>query len=342
MPNSGLGEVGHNPVFREHSNVTETLAFPDSKIFPSGLPGSRVFVTDGNKWEYSSNMSVRINRLCIAILLAGSLSVAVAEERFSAQQASSVKPTQARPLEPMADSNPSFEVATIKPTDPAHPGRYFRVAGLVYYAHDVSLADLIDLSYGVHPSQVIDAPDWVRTEKFDLAGTHPGEADPGAAQWLAMIRDLLTDRFALKLRREQRELASYVLTVDKSGPKNLTPSTSTNPYPSLEFNRAPNGVVLPARNAALSQFCQMMQQVVLDRPVVDRTGLNGKFDFLLTFLPNESQFDGHPPITAQQVTGEPAPDLFEAMRTQLGLKLQPAKVPTSVLILEHAERPTAN
>jgi len=242
----------------------------------------------------------------------------------------------------MADPNPSFEVATIKPADPSDPGRYFRVAGRVYYAHDASLADLIDLCYGVHPSQIIDAPAWVRADKFDLVGTQPGEDEPSGNQWVAMIRNLLTDRFALKLRREQRDLASYVLTVDKSGPKNLRPSTSTNPNPSLEFNRAPNGVVLPARNAALGQFCQMMQQVVLDRPVVDRTGLNGRFDFELAFLPNESQFDGHPPVTASQVTGEPAPDLFEAIRAQLGLKLEAAKVPTSVLVLEHAERPTAN
>jgi uncharacterized protein (TIGR03435 family) len=287
-------------------------------------------------------MNVRIDRVCIAIFLVGSLVVAVAGERSSAQQASSTQLTQTGPRKPMADPNPSFEVATIKPTDPAHPGRYFRVAGLVYYAHDVSLADLIDLSYGVHPSQIIDAPGWVRNEKFDMVGTQPGEDEPGGAQWLAMIRNLLADRFALKLRHEQRDLASYVLTVDKSGPKNLTPSTSTNPNPSLEFNLAPNGIVLPARNAALGQFCQMMQQVVLDRPVIDHTGLSGRFDFQLVFLPNESQFDGHPPVTASQITGEPAPDLFEAVRAQLGLKLEAAKVPTSVLILEHAERPTAN
>ncbi len=281
-------------------------------------------------------------RLGVAILLVGSLVVAVVEERSSGQQVSSAQLTQAGPRKSMADPNPSFEVATIKPTDPADPGRYFRVAGRVYYAHDVSLADLIDLSYGVHPSQIIDAPAWVRNEKFDLVGTQPGDDEPGGLQWLAMIRNLLADRFALKLRREQRDLASYVLTIDKSGPKNFTPSTSTNPNPSLEFNLTPNGIVLPARNAAFGQFCQMMQQVVLDRPVVDRTGLSGRFDFQLAFLPNESQFDGHPPITASQVNGEPAPDLFEALHTQLGLKLEAAKVPTSVLILEHAERPTAN
>jgi uncharacterized protein (TIGR03435 family) len=242
----------------------------------------------------------------------------------------------------MTDPNPSFEVATLKPTDPAHPGRYFRVAGRKYYTHDTSLADLIDLCYGVHPSQIIDAPAWVRAEKFDLVGTQPGEDEPSGTQWLAMIRNLLTDRFGLKIRREQRDLASYVLTTDKNGPKNLIPAKSTAPYPSLEFSRVANGLALPARNAALSQFSQMMQQVVLDRPVIDKTGLAGKFDFLLTFMPNESQFDGHPPITASQVTGEPAPDLFEAIRTQLGLKLESAKVPTNVLVVEQVQRPTEN
>jgi uncharacterized protein (TIGR03435 family) len=216
------------------------------------------------------------------------------------------------------------------------------VAGHKYYTHDTSLADLIDLSYGVHPSQIVDAPAWVRTEKFDVIGTASGDTEPNGGQWLAMIRNLLSDRFALKLHREQRDLASYVLSVEKGGPKNLTPSQSTNPYPSLEFNRASTGLVLPARNAALGQFCQMMQQVVLDRPVVDHTGLTGKFDFTLTFLPNDSEFDGHPPITASQVTGEPAPELFEALRAQLGLKLESAKVPTSAVVIEHVEQPAAN
>jgi uncharacterized protein (TIGR03435 family) len=282
------------------------------------------------------------NKICLSFLAAGLGVSFVSQGPSCVAQAAADKPTATAPQSPSTNPNPSFEVATIKPTDPAQPGRYFRVAGRVYYAHDVSLADLIDLTYGVHPSQIIDATNWVRTEKFDVAGTHPGEADPGSAGWIAMIRNLLTDRFALTLRREQRDLASYVLTVDKSGPKNLTPSTRTSPYPSLEFNRAPNGVILPARNAALGEFCQMMQQVVLDRPVVDRSGLKGRFDFQLTFLPNETQFDGQPPITASQVTGEPAPDLFEAVRSQLGLKLQSAKVPTQVLVVEHAARPTAN
>jgi uncharacterized protein (TIGR03435 family) len=242
----------------------------------------------------------------------------------------------------MADEDPSFEVATIKPSDPAHPGRYFRVVGRTYYAHDTSLADLIDLCYGVHPSQIIGAPAWVRTEKFDVTGTEPGEDEPSGKQWLAMIRNLLAERFALDIHREERDLSSYVLTVDKAGPKNLMPTQRTGPGTSLEFNHVANGLTLPARNAALSQFCQMMQQVVLDRPVVDRTGLAEKYDFRLTFMPNDSQFDGHPPITLSQVTGEPAPDLFEALRTQLGLKLEVAKVPTSVLVIKHVEQPTAN
>ena len=93
----------------------------------------------------------------------------------------------------------------------------------------------------------------------------------------------------------------------------------------------------------MAQFAQMLQQVVLDRPVIDKTGLSGRFDFGFTFTPDESQFDGHPPrLPAPTNTTNSSPGLFDAIQQQLGLKLTPATAPADVLIIDHVEKPSAN
>jgi len=92
----------------------------------------------------------------------------------------------------------------------------------------------------------------------------------------------------------------------------------------------------------MAQFAQMMQQVVLDRPMTDRTGMTGKFDFQLTFMPDESQFDGHPPVAPSQNDAGPAPSLYEAVQQQLGLKITVEKVPTDVLVIDSVHQPSPN
>ena len=93
----------------------------------------------------------------------------------------------------------------------------------------------------------------------------------------------------------------------------------------------------------MAQFAEMMQAEVLDRPVVDKTGLVGRFDFQLTFLPNDSQFNGHPPFQPAQSDGaNAAPSLFDAMQQQLGLKLNAEKSSVDVLVIDHVERPSEN
>jgi len=242
-----------------------------------------------------------------------------------------------------AEADPSFEVATIKPSVQDGQLKYFRVRGREYLTHNTSLADLIELAYGVHPRQIVGAPAWMFEEKFDLAATPDGDGQPNGRQWLGMIKKLMADRFQLSFHRDKQELSVYVLLVGKNGPAGMTVSQSSNPFSSLEFRPVAGGLMLPARNATMAAFCQMMQQVVLDRPLVDQTGISGKFDFNLTFAPDDSQFNGHPPQLATST--DPArtpPGLFEAMEQQLGLKLSVEKVPTDVLVIDHAEKPSAN
>ena len=251
-------------------------------------------------------------------------------------------PVPPAPLKPMAkNADPAFEVATLKPSLPDGSGKYLRVVGRRYMTHNTSLADLMEVVYGVHPRQITGGPAWVDNDKFDLLGVPDAEGEPDASQWLLMIKKMLAARFKLVFHHENRQMSAYVLSVAKNGPKNLTKSDSNSPLPTgLEFIPGPSGLLLPARNTAIGQFAQMMQQVVLDRPVVDRTGISGRFDFQLTFTPDESQFNGHPPTLPPQTNSSPG--LFEAVQQQLGLTLNSEKVAADVLVIDHVERPSPN
>jgi uncharacterized protein (TIGR03435 family) len=252
-------------------------------------------------------------------------------------------PAAVVPTKPMAaDADPSFAVATIKPSDPSSRAqtKIIRVYGRRYVTQNTSLADLIEVAYGVHPKQIVGGPAWVADDKFDLVGVPDGEGEPGGKQWLMMVQKLLADRFKFVFHHENNELSVYVLSVGKNGPKNLTKSPSANSSPSgLEFIPSADGLLLPAQNTTLGQFCQMMQQVVLDRPVIDQTGVAGKFDFQLRFTPDDSQFNGHPPRVPPQTD---TPGLFEALQQQLGLKLAPGKAPVDVLVIDQVEKPSEN
>src|ERR1700761_8408740 len=220
-------------------------------------------------------------------------------------------PQPAPPLKPMTEQNPSFAVATIKPSNPSDSEMYIRVMGRRYVTHGTSLAQLMQVAYGVNEKQIVGAPAWAFAE-----------------------------RFALTLHHEQREISSYVLATGKDGVKNLTPSESNSPLPNgLEFLKVEGGLLLPAKNTTMAQLAQMLQQVVLDRPVVDHTGLTGRYDFELKFMPNETMFHGHPPVTAQ--SGATEPNLYEAM-SQLGLKLSVEKTALDVIVVDHVQHPSEN
>ncbi len=266
--------------------------------------------------------------------------IALNLKRATAQTAWAI-PEPPPPPKPMAaDANPEFEVATIKPATPDRPGKGFMVRGRQFSTINTSLADLITFAYGIHAKQITGAPAWVESEKFDLAAQPNGEGQPNDKQWKSMIQKLLADRFKLAFHRDKKELAVYAITVGKNGPK-LTKSESTSNLPGLFFRGLGN---LPAINATMADFAGVMQGAVLDRPVVDQTGLAGRWDFTLLWTPDEFQFGGAaakmppPPAT----NGAAPPDLFTAMQEQLGLKLESTKAQAEVFVIDKVAKPTEN
>jgi uncharacterized protein (TIGR03435 family) len=239
-----------------------------------------------------------------------------------------------------ADAPAGFEVATIKPSDPNRPGKLFTVRGRQVMTVNTTVNDLITFAYGLHARQVTGAPEWAESEKFDVTGQPEAPGVPSQAQLRTMIQKLLADRFQLAFHREQRELPVYAILVGNSGPKLTRNDSNPNGLPSLLFKGLG---VLPAMNASMADLANVMQAAVLDRPVVDKTGLPGRYDFTLTWTPDESQFAGLgvrvPPPSGD---ANAPPGLFTAVQEQLGLRFDSTRAPVEVLAIDRVEKPSAN
>lgn len=244
------------------------------------------------------------------------------------------------PPKPMpANANPVFEVATIKPSDPTKPGKLFRIQPGHFSTLNTTLSDIIGFAYGYHPRQLVGAPSWVETDKWDLDGKPDGEGQPSLDQWKKMIQKLLADRFQLSFHHDKKELSVYALVVAKGGPK-MTKSESSGTVPALLFQGLGR---LPVRNATMADFAGVMQGAVLDRPVVDQTGIEGRWDFALNWTPDETQFaalGGVPPNLPEKPDGPP--NLFDAIQQQAGLKFEATRAPVDVMAIDKVEKPSAN
>jgi uncharacterized protein (TIGR03435 family) len=244
-------------------------------------------------------------------------------------------------LPPMAaDANPEFEVATVKPSKPDTPGKMFGIRGRHFSTLNTTLDDLITFAYGVHVKQIVDGPAWFGSDKYDLDGQPDGQGQPNEKQWKTMVQKLLADRFKLTFHRDKKELSAYVLVVGKNGPKLTKSQGEPNGLPGLMF-RGPG--IFNASNATMMNFAGILQAAVLDRPVVDQTGLQGKYDFPLKWTPDESQFASFgQKIPPPSDNADAPPGLFTAIQEQLGLKLESTKAPVEVLVIDHVEKPSEN
>ncbi len=250
-------------------------------------------------------------------------------------------PEAPKPVPPMdPNANPSFEVATIKPSKPDAQGKLFVVEpGGKFRTLNFTLGEMISTAYGVQAKQVVNAPDWVWTEKFDVQAQPDTPGAPSRAQLMGEVQRLMADRFQLKFHRDKKELSALVLTVDKSGSKLKPSDGDPKGLPGLFFG----GVgMLRANNAMISDFTSLMQSAVLDRPVVDRTGLTGRYDFTLKWTPDEAQLAQMGMKAPATEAADAPPNLFTALPEELGLRMESTRTPVDVLVVDKVERPSEN
>jgi uncharacterized protein (TIGR03435 family) len=246
------------------------------------------------------------------------------------------------PVRMAANANPAFEVATIKPSDPARPGQIVTLRGVEVITTNTTLHDLINLAYWLHPKQLTGGPAWTESDRYDLTGKPDAPGQPNVDQMKTMIQKLLADRFQLKFHFEKRELPVYAIRIAKTGAKIIRSEDDPKGLPGWNFGRTPAGTTFTFRNSLLSQVAALLQNS-MDRPVVDQSGLSERYDFKVTFTPDATQaalIGGPPPAAADNP--DAAPDLFTAFQQQLELKLESTKAPVDVLVIDKVERPSEN
>lgn len=213
----------------------------------------------------------------------------------------------------------------------------------------------------VSPVLIEGAPAWMNSETFQFNAKAEG-APNFEMLWGPMMQVLLEDRFKLKIRRENREVPAYALTVAKGGVK-IQPMKGTcapgtfppQPTGPGEIECGPQGMERKGPNVAwgflgeFDDFARILNSM-LDRPVVNRAGLTGVFNFHLEFAPDETApgFGARLRAIAERGDATTPSDptggtsIFTAFQEQLGLKLEPAKGPREFLVIEHLERPSEN
>lgn len=245
---------------------------------------------------------------------------------------------QSAPPRPTFDA---FEVATIKPISPDEgKGRYIIMRGTdTFVEKDYTLKLMIAAAYNLNLREISGGPAWVESDHYDIEARTPGAVRPTHDEQMRMLRNLLADRFKLTFHREQKVFSIYELQIDKGGPK-LKPSTSPADAPAALISTVyPQKIVMPARNVTMGDFVSILQRAVLDRPVVDKTGLAGRYDFDLTWAPDATQFGGEVPVAPPTAS---SPPFFTAVREQLGLRLVATRGPAEALVIDGVERPSPN
>jgi uncharacterized protein (TIGR03435 family) len=263
--------------------------------------------------------------------------------RASAQTAWTIPDPPPSPVRMPTAADPTFIVATIKPSRPDAPRGGYGIRGQDVTTTNVTTAWMLKLAYNVHANQILGAPSWIDSERYDTVGRSDTKGEPSRDQMKLMVQKLLTDRFQLKFHTEQKQLPVYAMVVAKGGPKIAVSPGDPNAFPGIGFGREPGVITLFGRNTGLNGVANGLQSNILDKPVVDQTGLRGRYDFQLRFSPDPIQlanFGGLEP--GNGADPNPPPDIFTAFEQQLGLKLQATKAFVNVMVIDRIERPSPN
>lgn len=310
------------------------------------MPGSSVSFTAGTLrfmnffpgFSFTGKMSADGNSISGTATQNGTFPLVLERATAETEWATPAPPPRMEPM--AADAHPGVEVATVKPTAPGTRAFMITVRGGNLAVENQSLNDLIQFAWEVQGKQIAEGPAWMGTERWSIEARPDRPGMPSNVQIREMVQKLLTERFALKLHEEKREMAAYALTVGKDGSK-LTKSADASGL--AGFSMGPLGV-MHAGSATMGDLAHILQNGILDRPVLDETGLSGKWDFTLKWTPDETQFAGMPVRVpaAPADDANAAPPLFTAIQEELGLKLEAQKADVPVLVIDHVDHPSPN
>jgi uncharacterized protein (TIGR03435 family) len=262
---------------------------------------------------------------------------------------------------------PSFEVATIKPSDPNNPGGGIGFDADKFTTNGQTVKVMMKFAYNLNigtDQQISGGPSWVGTTKFDIVAKMNDDTiaalpkltnDQKRERLQLMVRELLADRFKLRVHHETKELPVYALMVGKNGSK-LTPSvdaprSSDTGSDSKHSTSGWHGLQMQGRgqmeghgaNPDMLANVLGFQPEIGGRMVVDKTGLKGTYDFLLKWTPDASLGTSSSPFGTSGAPVDPSgPSLFTALREELGLTLDATKAPVDTIVIDSVEMPSEN
>jgi uncharacterized protein (TIGR03435 family) len=256
---------------------------------------------------------------------------------------------------------PQFDVVSVKPN--TGTGRGVQIGSPSpgrFRAENVWLRFLIQNAWNVKDYQIVGGPAWAASDRFNIDAT--ADSKTTREQMRSMIQTMLEDRFQLALHHESKELPVYDLVAAPKGGIRIQVSKEGSCVPRAPDSQPP---APPAAGQSPPVFCGStqwspqnvsgnsisMQQFttllanILQHPVIDKTGFTGTFDVHLNWTPDQRTPgmmapDVPPPVLPS--ADDQGPTLFTVLEEQLGLKLQPGKGPVDILVIDHAEKPSAN
>ena len=243
-----------------------------------------------------------------------------------------------------ADPAPTFEVASIRPNKSGSPNNNFGIQGDTFTSTNGTLRELIRVAYGAREMELSKGQEWIESARFDIVAKARAQLKPG--RFPDELKQLLAERFGLKVHNETREVPIYALMVARTDGKlgtALQPLTVDRcaaliaqamersrkgqpPLPPVPGQRIQCGMhinpgILQGSSIGLGPLVNRLSSLV-GRHVVDRTGLTGVFDFDLTWA-------------ADAAPDSVGPSIFTALQEQLGLKLESTRGPIDVLVIDH-------
>lgn len=228
-----------------------------------------------------------------------------------------------------------FEVASLKPSQPDAQGPSIirpTPGNQGYLGTNMPLRAYLMIAYVVRDSQIAGAPSWFATDRYDLNAK--AEKPATIEELHLMLQNLLADRCGLKIHKESTEKSGFALVIDKSGPKLTEHDPADKNYPPI----TPAGLgKVKGINATMNLFALFLSRA-LDVPVVDKTGLTAHYDFTFEVVPDRVAG----PDGQERLAPPDSGTISEALKAQLGLRLERTKATTERIVIDHVDKPSAN
>src|SRR5580704_14310012 len=224
-----------------------------------------------------------------------------------------------------ATADPSFEVATIKPSAPDAQNWGYSVQTRLFQARNDTVADLIQFAYHVRRRQIDGGPSWMNDLRFDVTGEPDAPGLPTVDQERLMLRKLLAERFGFRVHIVQKDFPVYALVVDKSPPKINVSAPSVNDILISPRELDDGSTAVQFSHTTMPEFTEFLMGWIQDRQIVDETGLSGRFDFTVMV----------PTSSVQGVNDNDKATAFLLGVKPLGFKLVPKKEPLEVMVIDN-------